>query len=154
MLAQNKNPEKPCISGTSQDFVAEKAGFEPALALRLLMVQQTIPFSLLGYFSIIKVIFCAPVYLKSVNWRRDWDSNPGQARTYAGFQDRCLKPTRPSLHIKRKNKYNMLGLFLSIPHKAFFFKNIYSYIAFTLPYFCLFNTILLYMLRCHNVTFK
>ena len=30
-------------------------------------------------------------------WRRDRDSNPGYAHTHAGFQDRCLKPTRPSL---------------------------------------------------------
>ena len=32
-------------------------------------------------------------------WRREWDSNPWYAHTYAGFQDRCLKPTRPSLHV-------------------------------------------------------
>ena len=32
-------------------------------------------------------------------WRKEWDSNPRMAHTIAGFQDRCLKPTRPSFHI-------------------------------------------------------
>ena len=29
-------------------------------------------------------------------WRKDRDSNPRYGFPYAGFQDRCLKPTRPS----------------------------------------------------------
>ena len=34
----------------------------------------------------------------NIIWRREWDSNPRYPQRYAGFQDRCLKPTRPSLH--------------------------------------------------------
>ena len=42
-------------------------------------------------------------------WRRDRDSNPGYAHTHAGFQDRCLKPTRPSLqdNINYINHYKL-----------------------------------------------
>ena len=31
-------------------------------------------------------------WLRRGEWRKRWDSNPRNARTLAGFQDRCLKP--------------------------------------------------------------
>src|SRR5205085_3220960 len=35
-------------------------------------------------------------------WRMGWDSNPREACTPAGFQDRCLKPLgHPSKYLKR-----------------------------------------------------
>ena len=34
-----------------------------------------------------------------IKWRKERDSNPWYGHPYAGFQDRCLKPTRPSFHV-------------------------------------------------------
>src|SRR5579871_4584405 len=33
----------------------------------------------------------SPLWTMS-GWRMGWDSNPRYARTYGGFQDRCLQP--------------------------------------------------------------
>ena len=44
-------------------------------------------------------------------WRKEWDSNPRMAHTIAGFQDRCLKPTRPSFHAKHNVDYSKQPLF-------------------------------------------
>ncbi len=35
---------------------------------------------------------------EKLSWRMGWDSNPREAHTPAGFQDRCLQPLgHPSL---------------------------------------------------------
>ena len=48
-------------------------------------------------------IYVSPSITSAYNqilWRRVWDSNPGSSFPLAGFQDRCLKPTRPTLRNK------------------------------------------------------
>ena len=87
-----------CYSKSINDFsslvlvififkLAEKEGFEPSRRLTRPTPLAGAPLQPLEYFSNLKI------------WRRDRDSNPRYAHTYAGFQDRCLKPTRPSLQL-------------------------------------------------------
>ena len=136
---------KPCYPQSKQKRVsldsfclAETEGFEPSRPLRTLTVQQTVPFNQLGYVS----IYYSGLHSCSPLWRRGWDSNPRYARTYANFQDWCLKPTRPPLHIavtKVNNSIYVNILFTYCQYQIFVSFNFYI-VAFIHPlcfFYCL-----------------
>ena len=103
------------------NFMAEKEGFEPSRRYSRPTPFPGEPLQPLGYFSIVIVHFSF-----QINAETGIRTQGGV--TLAGFQDRCLKPTRPSLHIYLSFRHNRLlryytkHLFLSTT----FSKNLFS----------------------------
>jgi hypothetical protein len=64
-------------------------GFEPMLEKTPTNGLANRPLEPLEYLSIKTIL----------KWRKDRDSNPRCGYPHAGFQDRCLKPTRPSFRV-------------------------------------------------------
>ncbi len=100
--------------------LAEKEGFEPSRRYSRPTPFPGEPLRPLGYFSLVLLHFFKLFQIKK---RREWDSNPRNALTFAGFQDRCLKPTRPSLH-------NIILVSLRRPN---IFYTIHSNLSITFP---------------------
>ena len=88
--------------------MAESVGFEPTVRFSPTPIFETGTLNQLRQLSIMDILEAPLIYRGASFFGGEGGIRTHDGlQTHANFQDWCLKPTRPPLHINNKYKFNM-----------------------------------------------